>query len=86
MHGVTGVSNTISIKPGVNTFNICNDISVALHRACFPDAEAISVTEVNGKIRLTGSVHSWHAHQEAEDTAWGAPGAMDVENLLTVVE
>jgi osmotically-inducible protein OsmY len=86
MHGVTGVSNTISIKQGVDTFNISNDISVALHRACFPDAEAISVTEVNGKVRLVGSVHSWHARQVAEDTAWGAPGAVDVENLLTVIE
>ena len=85
MHGVTGVSSTISLKPGVNTVNISNDISIALHRSCFPDAEAISVTEKDGNIRLTGNVHSWHAHQVAEETAWGAPGAVDVENLLVVV-
>ena len=85
MHGVTGVSSTISIKPGINTLNISNDISVALHRACFPDAEAISVTEVDGKVRLTGNVHSWHAHQVAAETAWGAPGVVDVENVLVVV-
>jgi osmotically-inducible protein OsmY len=85
MHGVTGVSNTISIKPGVNTAGISNDISIALHRACYPDLEAITVTEKDGKIRLTGNVHSWHAHQVAEDTAWSAPGAVDVENLIAVV-
>jgi len=85
MQGVTGVSSTISIKPGVNTSNISDDISVALHRACFPDAEAISVTEVDGKVRLTGNVHSWHAHQVAAETAWGAPGVVDVENVLVVV-
>jgi osmotically-inducible protein OsmY len=85
MHGVTGVSSTISIKPGVNTVSISNDISVALHRACFPDAEAITVTEKDGKVRLAGNVHSWHALQVAEDTAWGAPGAVNVENLLIVV-
>jgi osmotically-inducible protein OsmY len=85
MHGVVGVSSTISIKPGINTVGISNDISIALHRACYPDLEAITVTEKDGKIRLTGSVHSWHAHQVAEDTAWSAPGAIDVENLIAVI-
>ena len=86
MHGVTGVNSLITIKPGVNTANISSDISFALHRACFPDSEAITVTEADGKVRLTGNVHSWHAHQVAAETAWGAPGAVEVENLLAVVE
>jgi osmotically-inducible protein OsmY len=85
MHGVTGVSSEIAIKPGVNTANISNDISVALHRACYPDSDAITVTEKEGKVRLTGNVHSWHAHQVAAETAWGAPGVAEVENVLVVV-
>ena len=51
----------------------------------FPDADAITVTETNGKVRLTGKVDSWHAYQVAGETAWGAPGTTQVENLLTVV-
>jgi len=86
MHGVTGVSSTSSIKPGVNTINMGNDISVPLYRSCFPDTEAVNVMEKDGKVRLAGTVHSWHAHQIAEETAWGAPGAVDVENFLTVFE
>jgi osmotically-inducible protein OsmY len=85
LHGVVAVSNDISIKPRVNAANISNDISVALHRSFFPDPDAITVTADGGKIRLTGNVHSWHARQVAAETAWGAPGAIDVENWLAVI-
>jgi osmotically-inducible protein OsmY len=85
LQGVFGVSNHISIKPQVNAANISNDISCALHRSWFPDPDAITVTAEGGKIRLTGNVHSWHAREVASQTAWGAPGATDVENLLAVV-
>ena len=85
LRGVVGVSNQIVIKPQVNTANISNDISCALHRSWFPDRDAITVTAEDGRVRLTGNVHSWHARQVAAETAWGAPGAIDVENLLAVI-
>jgi osmotically-inducible protein OsmY len=85
LRGVVGVSNRIAIKPQVNTANISNDISCALHRSWFPDPDAITVTAEGGKVRLTGNVHSWHAREVAGETAWGAPGATDVENLLSVI-
>ena len=85
MHGVVGVSNQISIKPQINTANISNDISCALHRSWFPDPDAITVTAEGGKVRLSGNVHSWLAREVAAETAWGAPGATDVENLLSIV-
>jgi osmotically-inducible protein OsmY len=85
LHGVVGVSNQVSLKARVNTANISSDISCALHRSFFPDPDAITVTAEGGKVRLTGNVHSWHARQVADETAWGAPGAVDVENLLAVI-
>jgi osmotically-inducible protein OsmY len=85
LQGVVGVSNQISLKPEVNTANISNDISCALHRSWFPDPDAITVTAEGGRVRLTGNVHSWHAREVAAETAWGAPGATEVENLLSVV-
>ena len=85
LHGVVGVSNQISLKPRVSTANISNDISCALNRSYFPDLDAITVTAEGGRVRLTGNVHSWHARQVAAATAWGAPGAIDVENLLAVI-
>jgi len=85
LHGVVGVSNQVSLKPRVNTANISNDISCALHRSFFPDPDAIIVTAEDGKVRLTGNVNSWHARRVATETAWAAPGTADVENLLAVI-
>jgi osmotically-inducible protein OsmY len=85
LHGVVGVSNQVSLKPSLNVANISNDVSCALHRSYFPDPEAITVTAEGGRVRLTGTVQSWHARQVAAETAWGALGVVDVENLLAVI-
>jgi osmotically-inducible protein OsmY len=85
LQGVVGVSNLIAIKSVSDAANISNDISRALRRSWFPDSDAITVTAEGGKVRLTGNVHSWHAREVAAEAAWGAPGATDVENLLSVV-
>jgi osmotically-inducible protein OsmY len=85
LYGVRGLSNQITLKPIVNSASISGDISCALHRTWLPDPEAVLVTAVGGKVRLTGNVHSWHARQVAAETAWGAPGTIDVENLLAVI-
>ena len=55
LQGVVGVSNQISIKPGVNTANISNDITCALHRSWFPDPDAIKVT-AEGELGLRGEL------------------------------
>jgi osmotically-inducible protein OsmY len=83
--GVTGLSNMIAIKPHLDTAAIGNDIALALQRSWVPDPDAILVTAVDGRVKLTGNVHSWHARQVAAETAWGARGTVDVENLLAVI-
>ncbi|MES2253759.1 MAG: BON domain-containing protein [Pseudomonadota bacterium] len=85
LHGVTGLSNMIAIKPHLDTAAIGNDIALALHRSWVPDPDAITVTAVDGHVTLTGTVHSWHARQVAAETAWGARGTVNVENLLAVL-
>jgi osmotically-inducible protein OsmY len=37
-----------------------------------------------GKVTLTGHVKSWSERELAGSTAWGAPGATDVENYLII--
>jgi osmotically-inducible protein OsmY len=85
LFGVTGVTNQITIKSTVNTSNISDDIVHALGRSWFFDPKTISVSAQGGKIRLTGTVKSWHDRQLAATTAWAAPGATAVENDLAVV-
>jgi osmotically-inducible protein OsmY len=83
--GVVGLSNQITIKPHVNTFNLADNIQHALHRSYFFDAETVKVAAVDGNIRLSGSVRSWQDRQIAAQTAWAAPGAVAVENDIVVV-
>jgi hypothetical protein len=40
---------------------------------------------VIAELDWSGTVNSWHARQIAAETAWGAPGTVDVENLLAVI-
>jgi osmotically-inducible protein OsmY len=85
LFGVTGVSDQIAIKHRINASNVSDDIMHALNRSWFFDPDKISVTAQDGKIRLSGTVNSWHDRQVAADTAWAAPGATAVENNIAVI-
>jgi osmotically-inducible protein OsmY len=84
LFGVVGVSNLTTIKPIADASKISDDITHALHRAWF-DPKTIMVKAEGGKIRLTGTVHSWYDRQLAAETAWAAPGATAVDNQIAIV-
>jgi osmotically-inducible protein OsmY len=83
--GVVGVSNQTTLRPRVDTANLSDDITHALHRSWFFDSKLIGVTADGGRVRLTGTVHSWRERQVAAATAWAAPGATEVENDIAVI-
>ena len=87
--GVVGVTNSITIKPPVPTvkaFEVKNDIREALKRNARLrlDAEKIQVEISGSKVILRGSVGSWADYDEAEYSAYCAPGVSEVENNLKV--
>ena len=84
MMGVVGVSNATTVKPGVNTATLSDDITHALHRSWLFDPRTVQVTAEHGQVRLTGTVHSQHDRKLAAETAWAAKGATDVQNMITV--
>jgi osmotically-inducible protein OsmY len=86
LFGVVGVTNLIAIKSRVHPSDISDDIMHALHRSWFFDPATITVTAEDGKVRLTGTVHSAHARQVAAATAWSAPGVTEVENAIVIVQ
>jgi osmotically-inducible protein OsmY len=86
LNGVTGLTNLITVKPGVKPQNVKQMIEKTFKREAVLDANSIQV-EVNGsEITLRGTVRSWIERHEAEKAAWAAPGVTAVHNYITVEE
>ena len=83
--GVTGLTNDIKVKPQAATGDVRARIETAFKRNAEIDARRIQVTAQDGKVVLTGNVHSWMERQEAERAAWAAAGVSQVEDRIRVV-
>ena len=86
--GVTGVTNDIIVQPRANrakSIDVRDKIEAAFKRSAQIDARRINVNAQDGKVILSGNVHSWAERQEAERAAWAAPGVTQVEDRLAIV-
>jgi osmotically-inducible protein OsmY len=84
LRGVVGVSNQITLRPGVDTFEISDKITHALHRSWMFDPKEVQVSAEGGRVRLTGEVPTPHDRRVAAATAWNTPGVIDVDNAILV--
>jgi osmotically-inducible protein OsmY len=82
--GVLGVDDKISISSDPIPSDVADRIQKALQRNAIVDDSLIVVTNEGPTIFLDGTTDSWTARQEAEDTAWAAPGVTDVVDRLVV--
>jgi len=83
--GVKGVTNNIHLGPRLAApEDIKIKIEEALKRSATIDASRISVETNGGKVILKGTVRSWVEREEAERSAWAAPGVIEVDNQITV--
>jgi osmotically-inducible protein OsmY len=80
--GVKGVSNLVTVKPLASPADLKKKIEDALVRNAEVDANNITVEVQGSKIILKGKVRSWAERQEAERTAWLAPGITSVDNQI----
>jgi osmotically-inducible protein OsmY len=80
--GVKGVSNLVTVKPLASPADLKKKIEDALVRNAEVDANNITVEVQESKIILKGKVRSWAERQEAERTAWLAPGITSVDNQI----
>lgn len=82
--GVKGIANEIVVKPSVSTTDVQAKIEAAFKRSAEIDARRVSVSAQDGKVTLTGNVHSWAERREAEHAAWAAPGVVQVDDRITI--
>jgi VCBS repeat-containing protein len=83
--GVKGLANSITVQPRVKTTDVRDKIEAAFKRGAEIDARRVNVTATDGKVILSGNVHSWAERQEAERAAWAAPGVTQVDDRLAIV-
>ncbi|MGO9584532.1 MAG: BON domain-containing protein [Acidimicrobiales bacterium] len=82
--GVKGVTNLIALKPWASATEVKSRIEGAFRRSAELDAQKVRVETQDGKVTLRGDVRSSSERQEAERTAWSAPGVTQVENLIAI--
>lgn len=84
LNGVTGVSNSIRIEPKIAPKDIKHRIEDAFRRIAQVDAAHITVDAQGSDVTLRGEVRSWAERDQAQQTAWSAPGVAKVINELRV--
>jgi osmotically-inducible protein OsmY len=82
--GVKGVSNLITVKPLASPADLKRKIEDALVRSAQVDAKNITVEVLGSKAVLKGRVRSRAEREEAERTAWLAPGIAAVDNQISL--
>ena len=83
--GVKGVSNLIAVKQKPSSIDIKQKIKDSFIRTAGHDADTIRVESIGDKVILRGSVRSLYEKEEAENTAWSAPGVNEVDNKIEIV-
>ena len=82
--GVLGVTNDIALTKDAIPGDVVDRINKAFRRDAIIDDSRITVTTSGNTVYLDGFVDSWYAMDDAVDTAWGAPGVLDVVNRLAI--
>jgi osmotically-inducible protein OsmY len=84
VQGVLGVTNDIALTKDAIPADVVDRINNAFRRDAIIDDSRITVTTSGNTVYLDGFVDSWYVMDDAVDTAWGAPGVLDVINRLAI--
>ncbi len=84
LSGVVSVLNQIRIEPKIAPQDIKHKIEDAFRRMAQVDANQITVEAEGSDVTLRGEVRSWAERDQAQQTAWSAPGVARVINDLRV--
>lgn len=84
IQGVTAVNNAIRITPKIAPADIKHKIQEAFLRSAEVDARNVSIDTHGSEVTLRGEVRSWSERDQAQMTAWSAPGVTNVKNEISV--
>lgn len=84
VRGVLSVRNSISLMPRTAPVEIKRQIEEAFRRNALIDAHNVMIDAHGSEITLRGEVRSWAERDQAQQTAWAAPGVASVHNEITV--
>ena len=82
--GVKGLSDQITIKPGMTASVVKSDIEAALKRRATNEANGIQVAVNGNDVTLTGTVLTWVERDAAESAAWSSPGVRNVVDNIAI--
>ncbi len=84
--GVERVDDQLAIRNYVERTDaeLAEEVRHALARDAYVEGAKIEVYANRGRVRLDGSVPTYHTKKAIEDVAWWTPGVVDVESLLLV--
>ena len=82
--GVTGVSNTITVRPRVDAHEIQENIQRAFQRNAELEGSAIVVAVDGSTVTLSGQVKAWFEKRMAQESAWSVPGVTEVRDKISI--
>lgn len=81
---VREIRNEIAIRPPVDAELVGERIRDALARVAPLDASRIEVTTDGSRVKLTGTVNTWHERGLAESAVWSVQGVTGIEDNIKV--
>jgi osmotically-inducible protein OsmY len=83
--GVRGVTNRIVVKaPTVSAVDLRRSIEEALERQVQREAKQIGLEVKDGRVTVTGAVHTWAERQAVIGAVKGTNGVRTVDDRLTI--
>jgi osmotically-inducible protein OsmY len=82
---VAEIRNEIVVKPPIEIEIARDRVREALNRVAPLDVDKIDVRTDGSRVKLSGTVNSWHEKDLAESATWSIPGVTGVINEIAVV-
>lgn len=83
--GVRGLTNRITVTPpAVSPGMVRRSIEHALERRAARDAKQVAIDLRDGRVTLSGVVHSWTEKQAVVGAARGTPGVREIQDQLRI--